>query len=186
MEQAAAAAPAGRVIAIMSNVMNARRWVHASPSFLQFDLADPVTSGRGACVRAIEEAAAYVARGHRDIITGLTGRGFAEVVFTGGAAKGRLWPQIMADVLGVPVHIPVVTESSALGAAICAGVGAGVYADLTEPRPALRRRAATFAPAPAAAAAYDAHYAAWREIYRRLLDITEDGLLTPLWRAAGA
>jgi autoinducer 2 (AI-2) kinase len=186
MEQAAAVAPAGRVIAIMSNVMNARRWVHASPSFLQFDLADPVTSGRGACVRAIEEAAAYVARGHRDIITSLTGRDFGEVVFTGGAAKGRLWPQIMADVLGVPVHIPVVTESSALGAAICAGVGAGVYASLTEPRAALRRRAATFEPGPAAAAAYDEHYAAWREIYRRLLDITEDGLLNPLWRAAGA
>jgi autoinducer 2 (AI-2) kinase len=170
----------------MSNVMNARRWVHASPSFLQFDLNDPAASGRGACVRAIEEAAAYVARGHRDIITGLTGRDFGEVVFTGGAARGRLWPQIMADVLGVPVHIPVVTESSALGAAICAGVGAGVYAGLTEPRAALRRRAATFEPGPAAAAAYDEHYAAWRQIYRRLLDITEDGLLNPLWRAAGA
>ncbi len=185
MEQAAAAAPAGGVIAVMSNVMNARRWVHASPSFLQFDLADPVTGGRGACVRAIEEAAAYVARGHRDIITSLTGRDFGEAVFTGGAAKGRLWPQIMADVLGVPVHIPAVTESSALGAAICAGVGAGVYTSLTEPRPALRRRAATFEPDPAAAAAYDRRFATWREIYRRMLDITEDGLLSPLWRAAG-
>jgi autoinducer-2 kinase len=186
MEQAAAAAPAGGVIAIMSNVMNARQWVHASPSFLQFDLNDPVTSGRGACVRALEEAAAYVARGHRDIITGLTGRGFDEAVFTGGAAKGRLWPQIMADVLGVPVHVPAVTESSALGAAICAGVGAGVYAGLTEPRPGLRRRAATFEPARTAVAAYDQRYAAWREIYRRMLAITEDGLLNPLWRAAGA
>jgi autoinducer 2 (AI-2) kinase len=186
MEQDAAAAPAGGVVAIMSNVMNARRWVHASPSFLQFDLGDPVTSGRGACVRALEEAAAYVARGHRDIITSLTGRGFGEAVFTGGAAKGRLWPQIMADVLGVPVHIPVVTESSALGAAICAGVGAGVYADPTEPRPGLRRRAATFEPDRAAAAAYDQRYAAWREIYQRMLDISEDGLLNPLWRAAGS
>ncbi len=115
------------MIAILSNVMNAKRWAHASPSFLQFDIGDPVASGRGACVRAIEEAAAYVARGHRDIITGLTGLPFGEVVFTGGAGRGQLWPQIMADVLGVPVHIPAVTESSALGAAICAGVGAGVY-----------------------------------------------------------
>jgi autoinducer-2 kinase len=186
MEEAAAGALAGGVIAIMSNVMNAKRWAHASPSFLQFDLADPATSGRGACVRAIEEAAAYVARGHRDIITGLTGLRFGEVVFTGGAAKGRLWPQIMADVLGVPVHIPAVTESSALGAAICAGVGAGVYSNLLEPRPSLRRRAATFEPDRAAAAAYDDRYAAWREIYRRMLAITDDGLLNPLWRAAGA
>jgi autoinducer 2 (AI-2) kinase len=84
------------------------------------------------------------------------------------------------------VHIPVVSESSALGAAICAGVGAGVYADLAEPRPALRRRAATFEPEAAVAAAYDEKYAAWREIYRRMLGLTEDGLLNPLWRAAGA
>ena len=83
--------------------------------------ADPAGRRQAACVRAIEEAAAFVARGHRDIITELTGTSFTELVFTGGAAKGTLWPQIMADVLGVPVHVPAVTESSALGAAICAG-----------------------------------------------------------------
>ncbi len=185
MEETAAKARPGGVMAIMSNLMNARRWVHASPSFLQFDLADPATSGRGACVRALEEAAAYVARGHRDIIAELTGLPLGEVVFTGGAAKGTLWPQIMADVLGVPVHVPAVTESSALGAALCAGVGAGWYASLTEPRPVLRRRAASYQPDPAAAEVYAERYPAWREVYRRMLDITEDGLLSPLWRAAG-
>jgi len=187
MEEAAAQVPAGSggVVAIMSNLMNARRWVHASPSFTGFDLGQPANS-RGACVRAIEEAAAYVARGHRDIIGELTGLRFEESVFTGGAAKGRLWPQIMADVLGVPVHVPVVTESSALGAAICAGVGAGSYASLDELRPRMRRRGATFEPDPAAAACYDERYQAWREIYARMLGMSEDGLLRPLWRAAGA
>jgi autoinducer-2 kinase len=187
MEEAAAQAPAGSggVVAIMSNLMNARRWVHASPSFTGFDLSQPA-SARGACVRAIEEAAAYVARGHRDIIAELTGLRFEEFVFTGGAAKGRLWPQIMADVLGVPVHVPVVTESSALGAAICAGVGAGSYASLDDMRPQLRRRGATVEPDPAAAACYDERYPAWREIYARMLGLSEDGLLRPLWRAAGA
>jgi autoinducer 2 (AI-2) kinase len=184
MEEAAAAAPPGGVIAIMSNLMNARQWAHASPSFLQFDLNQG--GGRGACVRAIEEAAAYVARGHRDIIASLTGLEFGEAVFTGGAGRGRLWPQIMADVLGVPVHIPAVTESSALGAAICAGTGAGVFSGLHELRPGLRRRAATFEPDPAAVAAYDERYATWRAVYQRMLDITDDGLLSPLWRAAGA
>ena len=125
-----------------------------------------------------------MARGHRDIIASLTGLSFQDVVFTGGAANGRLWPQIMADVLGAGVHIPVVTESSALGAAICAGVGAGVYSGLGDLD--VRRRARTFEPDRAAAAAYDERYAAWREIYRRMLDITQDGLLRPLWRAAGA
>jgi autoinducer-2 kinase len=188
MEEAAAKVPpgAGGVIAIMSNLMDAKRWVHASPSFLQFNLGDPEASGRGACVRAIEEAAAYVARGHREIIRELTGLQFGEVVFTGGAAKGQLWPQIMADVLGVPVHVPVVTESSALGAALCAGAGAGVYSDLAELRPSLRARAATFEPESAAVASYDERYPAWRTIYSRMLELSEEGLLSPLWRAAGS
>jgi len=188
MEEAAAEVPAGSggVVAIMSNLMNARRWVHASPAFAGFDLGHPAASGRGACIRAIEEAGAYVARGHRDIIGELTGLRFTEMVFTGGAAKGRLWPQIMADVLGVTVHVPVITESSALGAAICAGAGAGLYSSLTELGPDLRRRGATFEPDPGAVATYDQRYPAWREIYARMLAMSEDGLLNPLWRAAGS
>lgn len=188
MEEAAARVPAGAggVMAIMSNLMHAKRWVHASPSFLQFDLTRPAASTRGACIRAIEEAAAFVARGHRDIISDLTGLRFDGLTFTGGAAKGRLWPRIMADVLGATVNVPVITESSALGAAICAGVGAGVFGGIGELQPTLRKRAATFEPDPAAAAIYDERYAAWRQIYSRMLDLCADGLLSPLWQAAGA
>jgi autoinducer 2 (AI-2) kinase len=188
MEERAARIPPGAngVIAILSNLMNARRWVHASPSFLQFDVGDPAGSGRAACIRAIEEAAAYVVRGHLDIITGLTGSQVTELTFSGGAAKGALWPQIIADVLGLPVNVPAVTESSALGAALCAGQGAGLYASLTELEPELRKRAATFEPDPAAVSAYHDGYAAWRQIYPRMLELSEEGLLNPLWRAAGA
>jgi autoinducer 2 (AI-2) kinase len=188
MEETAAGIPVGSngVIAILSNLMNARQWVHASPSFLQFDISDPVGSGRAACIRAIEEAAAYVVRGHLDIIRELTGIGVTGLTFTGGGAKGGLWPQIIADVLGLPVSVPTVTESSALGAALCAGRGAGLYASLTELEGQLRTRAAVFEPGPAAVSAYERSYAAWRQIYPRMLALSEEGLLNPLWRAAGA
>ena len=188
MEEEAARIPPGSngVIAILSNVMNARRWVHASPSFLQFDVGDPAGSGRASCIRAIEEAAAYVVRGHLAIISELTGTRTASLTFTGGAAKGALWPQVIADVLGLPVHVPAVTESSALGAALCAGKGAGLYSGLTDLEGELRQRAATFEPRPAAVAAYDDSYARWLRIYPRMLELSEGGLLSPLWRAAGA
>ena len=148
MEEQAARIPPGSngVYAILSNLMNARRWVHASPSFVGFDLANPAGSGRAAGIRAVEEAAAYVVRGHLGIIRELTGAQISELTFSGGAAKGTLWPQIIADVLGVPVHVPAVTESSALGAALCAGTGAGLYARLTDLEGELRKRAATFEP----------------------------------------
>ena len=50
MEEQAAQIPPGSngVYAILSNLMNARRWVHASPSFVGFDLGDPAGSGRAA------------------------------------------------------------------------------------------------------------------------------------------
>ena len=187
MEENAAKIPpgAGGVYAILSNLMNARRWVHASPAFLQFNLGDPAGTGRAACVRAIEEAAAYVVRGHLGIIGELTGAPVTELTFSGGAAKGTLWPQIIADVVGLPVHVPAVTESSALGAALCAGKGAGLYSSLTDLEGALRKRVATFEPQPAAVTAYHDSYARWLEIYQRMLEVSEDGLLPPLWRAAG-
>ncbi|HEY4853185.1 MAG TPA: autoinducer-2 kinase [Streptosporangiaceae bacterium] len=188
MEESAARIPPGSngVYAILSNLMNARRWVHASPSFVQFDISNPAGTGRAACIRAVEEAAAYVVRGHLGIIGELTGARITELTFSGGAAKGALWPQIIADVLNLPVSVPTVTESSALGAALCAGKGAGLYTSLTELEGELRKRAATFEPDPAAAAAYVESYARWQRIYSRMLEISEDGLLHPLWRAAGA
>jgi autoinducer 2 (AI-2) kinase len=188
MEEAAARIPPGSngVTAIFSNVMDVKRWVQASPSFVQFDLEDPVGSSRVSCIRALEEQAAYVARGHLAIIQELAGRTYGEIVFTGGAAKGRLWPQIIADVLGVVVHLPVVKESTALGAAMYAGVGTGVYAGLDEAVKALVRFERSVEPDPAAAAEYDAHFARWSEVYRRILDLSEAGLLRPMWWPAGA
>jgi autoinducer 2 (AI-2) kinase len=188
MEESAARIPPGSngVIAVLSNLMNARTWVHASPSFLQLDVADPAGSGRAACVRAIEEAAAYVVRGHLDILTELTGTEVAELTFSGGAAKGLLWPQVIADVTGLPVHVPAVTESSALGAALCAGLGAGLYSTLTDLESDLRRRVATFRPAAAAVSVYRDSYATWQRVYPRMLALSADGPLRPLWRAAGS
>jgi autoinducer 2 (AI-2) kinase len=187
MEEQAALIPPGSngVYAILSNLMNARRWVHASPSFVGFDVGDPAGSGRAAGIRAVEEAAAYVVRGHLGIIRELTGAQVSELTFSGGAAKGALWPNHRRHARPA-VHVPAETESSALGAALCAGTGAGLYAGLTDLEGELRKRAATFEPRPAAVATYGERYERWLELYPRMLALSEDGLLNPLWRAAGA
>jgi autoinducer 2 (AI-2) kinase len=182
----AATVPPGSngVLGIFSNLMEAKRWVHASPAFLQFDVASPERSGKKECFRAIEEAAAYVSRGHLEIVEEVTAATVDAVVFTGGAAKGTLWPRILADVLDVPVRIPAVKESSALGAAICAGVGAGVHSSLADAA-RLARFETTIDPEAEAAHRYRELYDQWRAVYDRMLDISEDGVVRPLWRAAG-
>ena len=103
----------------------------------------------------------------------------------GGAAKGTLWPQIIADTLGVPVKIPVVKEATALGAALYAGVGAGLYDDAAEMARRIGRYERTLEPRADAVAAYDRLYGQWTELYRRSLEMSEAGLVRPLWRAAG-
>lgn len=47
----------------------------------------------------------------------------------GGAARSAIWAQIVADVCGVPVDLPRVSDAAAYGAAILAGVGLGWYND---------------------------------------------------------
>jgi len=188
MEEEAARVPPGSngVTAIFSNVMNVKRWVQASPSFLQFDVDRPAGSNRAACIRALEEQAAYASRGHLAIIGELTGRSYDEVVLTGGAAKGRLWPQIVADVLGLTVRLPEVKESTALGAAIYAGIGSGAYATVDEAISQLVHFERSVEPEPSTHEAYEAHFARWSELYARMLDLSEVGLLRPMWWPAGA
>jgi len=187
LERRAAEIPPGShgVVGIFSNVMQANRWVHASPGFLGFDVANPSRGGRVECFRAIEESAAYVSRAHLRIVEEVAGIEVDEVVLTGGAAKGTLWPQIIADTLALPVRIPVVKESTALGAAILAGVGAGLLDDAVSTARRLARFERRLEPHPGAAATYEELYHRWSELYRRSLELSEAGLVRPLWRAAG-
>jgi autoinducer 2 (AI-2) kinase len=186
LEREARSVPPGAhgLFAVVSNLMDAKRWVHATPAFVGFDVDAPERSGRAACFRALQESAAYVSRGHLAIIEEVTGARPDEIVLTGGAANGWLWPEIVADVLGVPLRIPAVKESSALGTAICAGLGAGVFADASVGS----RLVATervVEPDPAATAVYEELYDRWRTVYARALELTETGAVRPLWRAAG-
>jgi autoinducer 2 (AI-2) kinase len=177
---------ANGVVGVFSNLMEARRWVHAAPSFMGFDISAPERAGRAECVRALEESGAYVSRGHLEIVAEVAGAGLEEIVFTGGAARGDLWPQILADVLGRPVHVPVEKESTALGAALLARVGARLDDDLGSALARVVRRERTFDPAPTAVERYGELYANWRELYARALDLSQAGLVQPMWKAAGA
>ena len=93
---------------------------HRASSASTFD-ADSF-GDEGMCPRHRGEAA-YVTLGHLQALEAVGAGPFEEIGFTGGGAKGTLWPQIVADVLGVPVRIPEVKESTALGAALFAGLG---------------------------------------------------------------
>lgn len=127
---------------------------------------------KGHMVRAVLEGVAF---GHRQHIETMRGAGavFNEAVLSGGGSRSLIWPQIFADVLGVPVSIARSRETGALGAAIAAGTGAGVFADFAAGAASMVRMERHYVPNPR----LEDHYARRYILYR---DIAE--AMAPIWR----
>jgi xylulokinase len=83
----------------------------------------------------------------------------------GGGARSPLWRQIQADVYGHPVEIVEAEEGAAYGAALLAAVGAGIWPSVDAACPAAVRVASRVIPQPAATAALNVSYSAYRRIY---------------------
>jgi sugar (pentulose or hexulose) kinase len=128
---------------------------------------------RGHFVRSIMEAIAFLIR--RDL-EGLTfiGAGAKEVRALGGGARSRLWSQIKANACYVPVIIPAQQESAALGAAILAAVGCGLYPDIPAAVQAMTVIKETVAPDPSQREVYDSAYALYQKLYESVKGLYAD------------
>ncbi|WP_028402174.1 autoinducer-2 kinase [Ectobacillus panaciterrae] len=187
LEQQAVNVPAGSngIVPIFSDLMNFISWRHASPSFLNLSL-DPEKCGKKEIFRAIEESACFITYGNLKLIEELTGSFPNEVVFAGGASKGKLWCQILSDVLGIPVKVPVVKEAAALGTSIVAGTAVGLYPSMEETARKFVKWEATYYPNPVDHEHYQSLYKKWREIYKTQLSLADQGLTSHMWIAPGA
>ena len=123
--------------------------------------------GRGHMVRAILEGTAY---GLKDNVDRMEQIGLhpQEIRAVAGGARGRLWLQIKADVTGKLVSVPRELETTALGAAMLAGVAGGLFSSLPEAASASVGIASYIQPNPAYRQAYDDAYALYRDIYASL------------------
>ena len=98
-------------------------------------------STRAHLVRATLESIAYQVVDAVRAIERASGISLSELRVDGGATANAWLMQFQADVLGVPVHVAEVAETTALGAACLAGVGVGMWtlADVRERWRAARR-----------------------------------------------
>lgn len=133
LEEMASRVPPGSwgVMPIFSDRMRFKTWYHAAPSFINLSI-DPDKCNKATLFRALEENAAIVSACNLQQIADFSNIHPSSLVFAGGGSKGKLWSQILADVSGLPVNIPVVKEATALGCAIAAGVGAGIFSSMAE------------------------------------------------------
>jgi xylulokinase len=114
--------------------------------------------------RAVIESLGCVFRANLEFLR-RCGFRIATVRAIGGGAGSDLWLQTMADVSGVAVNRPAVTEAAVLGAAVLAGAGAGDFGSVAECSTVFYRDARSFDPDPSRRGVY-------RELYRRHVDLS--------------
>ena len=120
-----------------------------------------------------------------ELVKEATGSMPSEINFAGGAAKSPLWAQILSDVLGLPVRVPVVKEATALGAAILAGYGVGIYSSIEEGAKRTVKWDKVYQPNEENHKVYGELYTTWREVYAPQLELVNRGITKPMWTAPG-
>ncbi|HEY5294558.1 MAG TPA: FGGY-family carbohydrate kinase, partial [Gaiellaceae bacterium] len=126
-----------------------------------------VRHDRGGLWRALLEGVAYGLRDSLELLRELGARPDVGRV-SGGGARSELWVKIVASVLGLPLERTESEEGSAFGAALLAGVRAGVFADAADAVARCVRVRNVVEPDPAWAALYDGGYSRYRELYPAL------------------
>lgn len=116
--------------------------------------------GRAHLLRSVVEGVTF-GMGEILVLMRAAGVGVERIRLGGGGAKSRFWRQVQADVYGQAVALPNTTEGPALGAAMMAGVGVGVWQDVREAARAIISDTETIEPS-------GADYAGAREAYARL------------------
>jgi sugar (pentulose or hexulose) kinase len=124
--------------------------------------------GAAEVVRAALEAVAHSARANAEQVEALCGAGEQRLVAAGGMARNRLFRRILAAVMDRPVHTPRVLDASAVGAAACAAVAAGLCPDLDAAADALACLDVAAEPDPAWVPVYGAAHRRWRALYARV------------------
>jgi len=170
MERAAAAAPGSNGVVYLPYV-SGERTPHADPAARGVFFGLHLGTGLDDMVRAVLEGVAFSQRQGLDLMRE-AGAATDVARGAGGGLSSPLWRQILADALGVRLQLAGPGMGAARGAAVLAGLGAGLYPDAEvgadwDARPVQ-------VPDPAAAAAlerpfrtYEALYPALRPVYRQ-------------------
>lgn len=116
--------------------------------------------------RAVLEGVTYGLRDSLELMRAL-GLSIEQVRASGGGARSPLWRQILADVFDTEIVTVNVTEGAAYGAALLAGVGAGVYGSVAEACDTVIQMTGHTQPGPAVPV-YEDYYPRYRALYPAL------------------
>jgi xylulokinase len=131
-----------------------------------------IRHGEPHLVRAVLEGVAFGLRDSFELMKQVGQKEIAQVRVSGGGARSPLWRQILADVLGAELVTVNTTEGAAYGAALLAGVGAGLWPDVDAACQATVRLTGSTAPRASGVADYEKVYQIYRQLYPALKEIS--------------
>jgi xylulokinase len=163
----AAAVPPGAQQLVFLPYLSGERTPYPDPRARGAFVGLSLVHGRGHLVRAVMEGVAFGLRDAFEIFHEM-GVQVTQVRASGGGAMSPLWRQILADVLGVEVVTMNVTEGAAYGAALLAGVGAGIFPSVEDACDRTLHATTRTEPIAANREVYDASYAVYHNLYPAL------------------
>jgi sugar (pentulose or hexulose) kinase len=120
---------------------------------------------RATLVRAFVESIGYALRANLEQLASVYGAAIPELTVSGGMTRSAVLPQVLADILGRPLHVAAEADSAALGCAIL--IAGSIDGGLSAATRLMVRRT-TLQPDMAVHARYQAPYRKWRELAARL------------------
>ena len=145
--------------------LSGERTPHADPHVRGAFVGLTLRHGRAHMTRAVLEGVAYGLRDNLALMQEVGLGSIDQVRVSGGGAKSPLWRQILADVCGVDLVTVEAGEGAALGAALLAGVGAGVWPTAAEACGAAVELGEQTSPDPESRELYEPLYERFRRHY---------------------
>ena len=93
------------------------------------------------------------------------------IAHAGGGARSDLWCQIRADVLGIPIQRLKNTDAGVAGAAMLAGVGAGLFSTFSEASKRFVQTGQRFEPRDELKQRHDDGFARYQLLYKQLIPL---------------
>jgi xylulokinase len=128
---------------------------------------------RAHIIRAILEGVSYEIRTNVEVMREL-GLPSREVRVTGGAARSETWMQIQADILRMPVIRTKMEEATAVGAAILAFKGVGVFKSVARAAEEMVQTLEPLKPTKETLTAYQNGYRIFKSLYSAISDLQWD------------
>lgn len=112
--------------------LNGERTPHLNPDISGEFVGIHIGTGPAELTRSVMEGVSYALMQCIELCgeLGLTAKDY--MVASGGGARSMPWLQLQSDIYNIPLRVMETEEQASLGAAIVAGVGAGIYKDIEE------------------------------------------------------